>query len=559
MMRFVDMAGVGPETDAKVQQLIAAIQSGAINRRQFMTSALASGLSVAAAIELLTACGQSPAATPTPGQINTAATIRMAYGEDDWAPNGVGVKSTTYMYQLNMNVYEPLIYLGSDYSLKPGLATSWEMTSPTVWRFHLRQGVKWQDGTAFSADDVLYTWGTRQKQGATLSTVASTLDTVNKIDQYTIDFVTKTPNYRLSQQIVHPEGAIVQVGKNFDSSPAIGTGPFKVLDYTASQGAHFQRWDGYWGQKAQVAAIDLRFIPDDQTRIQALQSGQVDYIIGVPPLSVAPIKQNSKFRIIEARSGRNQLIYIDKDGVAPHTIGADPAVRQAVTLSIDRTAYVKTVFDNNADPGHWMAPQYVLGQYASTVTAPSYNPTKAKQVLDAAGWTVGSDGIRVKNGQQLALDLIGWAEVTPQAFQFLQSQLQQVGIKVNIKQAADTPTYNNYYKNAQFDLDLEVPNQNDANPAFLPVLRMYSKNTGTSHFAPGGQFDVLAQQSFTATMTAEVQQLSAQMMQLLINQEYIVVPLAGVRRIHGMSSHVFLGDPHPSLTNQTWVSLVSYK
>ncbi|MBV8528766.1 MAG: hypothetical protein JOZ75_10655, partial [Candidatus Dormibacteraeota bacterium] len=70
----------------------------------------------------------------------------MAYGEDDWAPNGVGVKSTTYMYQLNMNVYEPLIYLGSDYSLKPGLATSWEQTNPTTWRFHLRQGVKWHDG-----------------------------------------------------------------------------------------------------------------------------------------------------------------------------------------------------------------------------------------------------------------------------------------------------------------------------------------------------------------------------------------------------------------------------
>lgn len=558
-MRIVDVAGIGPEADATIARLVAAIQSGTISRRQFVSSALASGLSVAAAVELLTACGASPATTTTPGAVNTAATVRMAYTEDDWAPNGVGVKSTTYMYQLNMNVYEPLIYLGSDYTLKPGLATSWEQTNPTTWRFHLRQGVKWHDGTAFSADDVIYTWGTRQKQGATLSTVASTLDHVTKIDDFTVDLITTAPNYRLSEQIVHPEGAIVQVNKNFDSSPAIGTGPFRVLDYTPSQGAHFARWDGYWGQKAQVAAIDLRFIPDDQTRIQALQSGQVDFIIGVPPLSVAPIKANARMRIVEAKQGRNQLIYIDKDGQAPHSIGADPAVRQAITLAIDRAAYVKTVFDNNADPGRWMAPPYVLGQYADMVAAVPYNPSKAKQVLDAAGWTAGGNGIRAKNGQALALDLIGWAEVTSQAFQFLQSQLQQVGIQINIKQAADTPTYNNYYKNVQYDLDLEVPNQNDGNPAFLPVLRMYSKNNGTAHFAPGGQFDVLAQQSFSATTTAQVQQLAAQMMQELINQDHIVVPLAGERRIFGMTSHVNLTDPHPSLTNQTWLSLVSYK
>lgn len=558
-MRIVDIAGVGPHADARVAQLVNALTSGAINRRQFMGSALAMGLSAGAAVELLAACGQAAAPSATPAAVNTAATVKMAYGEDDWAPNGVGVKSTTYMYPLNMNVYEPLIYLGSDYSLKPGLATSWEQTNPTTWRFHLRQGVKWHDGTAFSADDVMYTWGTRQKQGATLSTVASTLDHVTKIDDFTVDFITTAPNYRLSEQIVHPEGAIVQVGKNFDSSPAIGTGPFRVVDYTPQQSAGFLRWDGYWGQKAQVAGINLRFIPDDQTRIQALQSGQVDFIIGVPPLSVSPIQANSKFKIVEAKQGQNQLIYINKSGKAPHSVGADPAVRQAVTLAINRTAYVKTVFDNNADPGHWMAPPFVLGPAANLVTAPAYDPAKAKQVLDAAGWTAGSSGIRAKGGQQLSLDLIGWAEVTTQAFQFLQSQLQAVGINVNIKQAADTPTYNNYYRNVQFDLDLEVPNQNDANPAFLPVLRMYSKNSGTGNFAPGGQFDVLAAQSFSATTTAEVQQLAAQMMQELINTDYVVVPLAGERRIFGMSSKMNLLDPHPSLTNQTWLSLVQYR
>ncbi|HET9052321.1 MAG TPA: ABC transporter substrate-binding protein, partial [Candidatus Dormibacteraeota bacterium] len=368
-----------------------------------------------------------------------------------------------------------------------------------------------------------------------------------------------TPNFRVPQQIVHPEGAIVPVNKNFDSTPPVGSGPFKVVSFTPGQSAVFERNDDYWGTKAMVKTINLRFLPDNQTRVQALQSGQVDFIIGLPPLSVAAVQSDSRFRVIQSKFGRNQLIYIDQDGKAPHSIGADPAVRQAVSVAIDRAAYVKTVFDNNADPGRWMSPNSVLGASADLVKAVPFDQNRANSVLDGAGWTQGSGGIRSKNGVQLSLDLIGWAEVTSVAFQFLQSQLQAVGIQANIKAAADTPTYNNYYKNTQFDLDLEVPNQNDGNPAFLPILRMYSKNPGTGHFAPGGEFDTLAAGTFTTTDVPAVQQAAAQMMQLLINEQYIVVPLAGVRRIFGMKSNITLGDPHPSLTNQVWTSLAVYK
>ncbi len=142
------------------------------------------------------------------------------------------------------------------------------------------------------------------------------------------------------------------------------------------------------------------------------------------------------------------------------------------------------------------------------------------------------------------------------ALQFVQAQLADVGIDVTIKKAPDQPTYRTFYQNTEFDLDLEVPNQNDGNPAFLPVLRMYSKNEGTQRFAPGGEFDTRAERALAAPDRDDAKEASAEMMEILANQEHIVVPLAGVFRIYGMTSDIDLGDPHPSQSNQSWVSLV---
>jgi hypothetical protein len=114
-----------------------------------------------------------------------------------------------------------------------------------------------------------------------------------------------------------------------------------------------------------------------------------------------------------------------------------------------------------------------------------------------------------------------------------------------------------------FDLDLEPPNQNDANPAFLPVLRMAARSATNVQFAPGAApatpngpaFEAEVIKSDTAKTTAEVQQASATMMNILINKDFLVVPLADAFRIYGMAKNVDLGDPHPSFTNQTWFSL----
>ena len=495
--------------------------------------------------------------TGTAGRADPNAEVRIAGAEDTWPDQGEGVKSTTFAYPPNFNVYDPLIYLASDYTLKPGLAERWEFIEPGTWRFHLRRNVTFHSGKPFTADDVMWTWAERQMEAKVLTTITSTLgpDSVKKIDDFTVDFTPRVTNNRIPEQIVHPEAAIVPRGNHFDTLPADGTGPFKVVDYKRKESVTLERNDAYWGPKPQVRRLSVRFLPDAQTRIEALRSGQVDFVMDLPPDATRSIESDPNLRVVRSKPGRNHLIYINKSGQPPHELGADKAVRQAVSLAIDRKAYTETVFEGNADPGRWMAPESVLGSSASLVAPVPFAPAQARTVLENAGWSPGPDGIRTKDGKRLSLTLLGTSEIPESAGQFLQAQLKDVGIEVAIKKTPDTATRNTLYRAGDYTLDLEPPNQNDGNPAFLPVLRMHSKQPNTTQFAPGGQFDVLAERSLAAKTTAEVQQLSAQMMKILINDEFIVAPVAGIFRIYGMNKSVSFTDPHPSQTNQTWFSL----
>ncbi|MDP9071848.1 MAG: ABC transporter substrate-binding protein [Actinomycetota bacterium] len=499
------------------------------------------------------------------GSPDADAEVRIAAPEDQWPENGAAAKATHFAYVHNVNVYEPLVYLASDYTLKPGLAERWELVNDAkTWRFHLRRGVQFHDGRPFGADDVVWTWGVRQLEGKTLGTVANTLgpESVRKVDDFTVDFTPTVANLRIPEQIVHPEGAIVPKGNHNDSTPPVGTGPFKVVSYTPKQTAVVERFDGYWGEKPKVKRMSIRFLPDPQTRVEALRSGQVDFVIDLPAETVESIENDERFRVVRSKPARNHLLYVNK---SQGRLTADKAVRQAVALALDRRAYVDVVFEGNAEPGRWMAPASVLGKSAELVSANPFDPQRARTLLDQAGWVPGPDGVRAKGGQRLTLKLLGTQETPESALLFLQSQLKDVGIDVAILKTPDVSTRTALYKKGtgDFDLDLEPPNQNDGNPAFLPVLRMYSKNPDTAQFAPnappvtpsGPRFDAEAEKALAATTRDEVQRSAAEMMKILSNEDFIVVPLAGVYRIYAMTRSVDLGDPHPSFTNQTWFSL----
>jgi peptide/nickel transport system substrate-binding protein len=508
--------------------------------------------------------GTNTTATTT-GQVDTNAEVRIAAYEDDWPAGGTGAKSYHFMYTLNTTVYEPLIYLNADYTFRPGLAERWEIQPDgKTTRFFLRKGVTFHNGQPFTAEDVLWTWGVRQPEGKTLSTVANTLgpDSVKKVDDFTVDFTPATPNLRIAEQIVHPEGAIVPKGTHNDTAPYSGSGPFKLVSYTPKQSAVIERNEAYWGEKPKVKKITFQFLPDPQTRLEALKAGQVDFVIDLPPAAAKSVEDDGRFRVVRSAPGRNHLLYVNKLATR---VTADKAVREAVNYAIDRKSYVDVVLDGNGEAGRWMAPKSVLGSSADVVKGIERDVNRSKKVLDDAGWKVGADGIREKDGKKLTLRLLGQQEVNESALLVIQSNLKEIGADTVILKTPDLATRSSLYASGKgdFDLDLEPPNQNDGNPAFLPVLRMNQKTPTNVQFAPnadpptanGPAFEEQVAKAASATKTADVQAASATMMKILSNDDHIVVPLAGAFRIYGMAKNVNLGEPHPSFTNQTWFSL----
>lgn len=162
------------------------------------------------------------------------------------------------------NVYEPLVMRASDMSLAPGLATSWEVIEPTVWRFHLREGVKFQNGNDFNADDVIFSMGRVGNEYSFLRDRVTMVTEMTKVDDYTIDFHTAEPNpilpnmwtsiYMMDKEWAEENSATVPSNtvENIESYAGLhsnGTGPFRVTERQPETKTVFEPFDGWWGER----------------------------------------------------------------------------------------------------------------------------------------------------------------------------------------------------------------------------------------------------------------------------------------------------------------------
>lgn len=485
----------------------------------------------------------------------------------------VGVTQTTFrtdpnratigMYPLNTNIFESLVRLSPDYQIEPLLAESWEFVEPNTWRFKLRQGVTFHDGTPFKADAVA--WSMQRVALAGGGSIGVDENSVKIIDDFTVDITPAGPNKRLVQQLNHPSFSIVAPNSE-PASTRIGTGPFKEVEYVQDERYIVDAYDGYWGDKALVGTITFRFIPDGTTRELALQSGEVDLIYEVPKESAGQLADSGDVQLVTSNVGAYEAFYVNIHGNAPYDLCQDKAVREAVAYAIDKDAIVSGVWQGNAEPSKTMIPPAILGAAGDTIVGTSYDPDRAKQVLDAAGWAVGDGGIRQKDGRALKLTMIvGFpdADTHKPMPEFVQAQLKDVGIDSEIVLTPDTATYEARLAVGEGDLWAEAGSQNDGNPCFLPDLLFYTPDPNGdpesamygNAFAPGAAFDTHIEQCREAVSVEEVQTSAAAAMKVLIDDEFVVIPLAGTYRRFGVSNKVEGFVAHPSGVNQRWTGV----
>ncbi|HVL98201.1 MAG TPA: ABC transporter substrate-binding protein [Egibacteraceae bacterium] len=494
-------------------------------------------------------------ATPDP---DVAQELVVATGPDEFVDDEINMKRLG-MYPLNANICETLVRLTEDFDVEPGLATDWEVAGDNTFRFELRDGVEFHDGTPMDAGAVAYTLNYTGEEPATGTFAFLGPDSAEAVDDLAVEVTPEEPNMRLVEQINHPTFGILAPGSDpLEDQDAVCTGPFRLVEYNENEELVVERNEDYWGDLARLDRITFRFIPDDSTRALALQAGEVDLIQNVER-ALVPSLEAPDVKIVRAPVGQVLVVYMALRAAEgePEPVTSDPAVRQAIAHAIDRESFVEGVLGGEGEVVNTINPPEVLGEHSDVVEDVEYDPETAAQVLDQAGWTLGENGVRERDGQPLVVRTIfDPVRITPSMAEYVQEQLSRVGMDAQVEQL-ESAAYRERIENGRgYDLHIEAPNQNDANPAFLLALRWYSKsripNAAFASPGPDTEFDALIDQTQQEEDPDELRRLAAEAMQQLLAVEYAAVPLAGTYRIYAMRDTIEGFVPHPSGINQRW-------
>ena len=218
--------------------------------------------------------------------------------------------------QVSRHMFESLADLDADGRLVPRLAESWRRADASVWEFKLRRNVKFHDGSALTAEDVVYSVGrpaTLTASPATLNGFLKDISKAEAIDAHTVRFTTSTPlavlpNYLAMVPIVSKKATTGLKPEDFETGKGmVGTGPYRFGKFLRSDRVEMARNDAYWGSKPHYDKVTVRIMPNNPARTAALLSGEVDAIAAVPAADIARIKQNQNITLYTKPLARHTL------------------------------------------------------------------------------------------------------------------------------------------------------------------------------------------------------------------------------------------------------------
>jgi len=301
------------------------------------------------------------------------------------------------------HIFDRLVKTDEKQSLIPGLAVSWKPLDDATWEFKLRKDVKFHDGSPFTADDVIFTFERAPNVPNSPSSYATYIKgkTVEKIDDHTVHIKTKRPyplmpNDMSTFPIVSKKSGAGAKTEDFNSGKAaIGTGPYKFVEYVPGDRIVITRNDDYWGDKAKWDKVTFKPIKSGPSRVAALLAGDVDVIESVPTTDIERLKNEPKVQLSQGISNRVIYLHLDHDRDASPFVKAkdgsniknplkDPRVRLAISKAINRDAIVERVMEDVAIKAGQLLPEGFFG--VSPKLAPlEHDPNAAKKLLTDAG------------------------------------------------------------------------------------------------------------------------------------------------------------------------------
>jgi peptide/nickel transport system substrate-binding protein len=303
-------------------------------------------------------------------------------------------------------IYEGLTEISPTLEVKPALATAWRMVDPNTWEFELRQGVRFHDGTPFTARDIAATFArvpTVPNSPALFTPFIRPVKEVQVINDHRIRIVTTAPTATLPGDVARvllvPERDAGQSTSDFNAGRVNGTGPYRFASWTNIESLSITRNDEYWGGRAPWQAVTIRTIARDPSRVAALLAGDVDAIDQVPPADKARIEGDARFRLFSGEAAVVHYIALDsaraespfvagRDGQPVPNPLRDRRVRQALSMAIDRTAITERLMEGTATPASQFLPGSIDGTSPNLRPTP-HDPARARALLAEAGFPQG--------------------------------------------------------------------------------------------------------------------------------------------------------------------------
>lgn len=325
-------------------------------------------------------------------------------------------------YYPAVNIFEQLITRDVDGELVPGLAESWEVSDDgTAFTFELRQDVEFHNGDPMTAEDVAYSFErfVDPEMGNVFAYLLGGLREVEVVDEYTVTVHLEEFDGAFlgagGYAYIVPKGYIEDVGTDEFAENPVGTGPFTFASRSIGEGFQLQRFDGYWGEPAGYEEIEFRIIGDDNARVSALRSDQVDLIAQVPPQNIDQLESDGDIDVRTAVTGDNIFLHFNGRVEGPWN---DPDVRRALSLAVDQQAIRDVAIGGLAVPLAGIS-ALNFGYEDTDVVERDYDPDLARQLLEDAGH---GDGFsieiwgpvngRLPNSEQLVQAVAGyWNEI----------------------------------------------------------------------------------------------------------------------------------------------------
>jgi peptide/nickel transport system substrate-binding protein len=439
------------------------------SRRSFLRRAVAVGVASPVVGSLLAACAQDvddadPAVEPEPDDdsiedddpdaVDDAVDDEQVHDEpSDEAVEGGTVEagaaasptSLLLHYQPNWptfqvirHMYDPLIGLDEDEEPLPYIATDWEVSEDSrSYTLHLRDDVLFHDGTELDAEAIKYNFDIQIEdpdiRGHAYLTETAPVESIEAVDDYTVQIELGSTDVFFILWLTGWDARPVsptareEMGDDFDLAP-VGSGPFMFSEYEPDSHLHLVRFEDYWGGAPLLDGVRYRIIPEESVHTVELEAGTLDIAYGVPIDDVEAMQDAGM--IVELRVVPN-VTFISFN-LAQHPT-SELAVRQAIARAIDRDTIIEQTLHGLGEKsraGMATASPY----YREDVPEIEYDPEEAGRILDEAGWTMGDDGIRERDGEQLRLQILSTDFARYGLYnEIIQEQIREIGIDSEIE------------------------------------------------------------------------------------------------------------------------------